>query len=51
MAGQATLEEQSFATSDISLLVSALLEGIRRGELEASQEEIDFLASILQLLR
>jgi hypothetical protein len=49
MAQQATLEEQDFAADDVFVLVSALLEGIQRGELEASPKEIEFLISIERL--
>ena len=51
MGGQATLDQQNFAASDIGRLVSALLEGIRRGELEATKKDVEFLASIRRLLR
>lgn len=35
---------------DIARLVQALLDGIERGELEASPREVEFLASIEELL-
>ncbi len=51
MAGPATLDEQNFAIGDIDRLVSALLEGIHRGELEATAKEVEFLASIRRMLK
>jgi hypothetical protein len=49
MAQGATLEDQDFAADDVFVLVSALLEGIQRGELEASPKEVEFLISIERL--
>lgn len=51
MAQQVALDEQNFAANDIGRLVSALLEGIRRGELEATTRDVEFLASIRRLLK
>lgn len=42
--------ERELAAQDIGRLVQALLAGIERGELEASPKEIDFLASVADML-
>jgi hypothetical protein len=50
MSTQATIGHQDLAPGDIARLVSALLEGIHRGELDASAKEVEFLESIAQML-
>ncbi len=42
--------ELDIAPQDIEQVVRALLDGIERGELTASTEEVDFLTSIVQML-
>ena len=42
--------QRELAAGDIGQLVRALLAGIQRGELEASAKEIDFLASVADML-
>lgn len=42
--------DREMAPKDIAQLVSALLASIDRGELEASEKEIDFLRSVRELL-
>ena len=41
---------RELAPTDVASLVDALLEGIRRGELEASPREVEFLRSVSSLL-
>jgi hypothetical protein len=50
MLRQATILNQDLAPGDIARLVSALLEGIHRGELDASAKEVEFLESVAQML-
>ncbi len=50
MLGQATFGNQDLTPGDIARMVSALLEGIRRGELDASAREVEFLESVAELL-
>ena len=38
------------APQDIEQVVRALLDGIERGELTASPQEVEFLSSIVQIL-
>ena len=44
------IEDQPLASADVASIVSALLEGIRRGELTATVKEVEFLTSVAQLL-
>lgn len=51
MSALRTWTDQNLGTRDIAGVVSALLEGIRRGELHASPKEVAFLSSIEGLLK
>ena len=42
--------QRDLAPGDIAQLVSALLDGIKRGELAASDKEVDFLRSVAEIL-
>ncbi len=50
MRGRVALEDRDLSPADIAHVVSALLEGIRRGELHASAKEVEFLASVDRIL-
>lgn len=50
MAMNAIHEEHDLSPGDIAMLVQALLDSIQRGELDASPREVEFLASIEELL-
>jgi hypothetical protein len=44
------IEDQPLGSGDVASIVSALLEGIRHGELEATLKEVEFLASVAEIL-
>lgn len=46
----AAFEDQELQPGDITVVISALLEGIQRGELDASPREVEFLNSIVLIL-
>lgn len=50
MPNASALQDQDLGPGDVACVVSALLEGIRRGELEASEREVEFLTSVAELL-
>ena len=50
MPGTIGLDERDLSAADIARVVSALLEGIRRGELEATAKEVEFLTSVDRIL-
>ncbi len=50
MINERQLGEMDMAPNDIEQVVRALLDGIERGELSASPEELEFLTSIMQML-
>ena len=43
-------EDQELEPSEITVVISALLEGIQRGELDATPREVEFLNSIVLIL-
>lgn len=51
MSEATQLRDPEIAPADVAQLVSALLDGIERGELAASSKEVDFLRSVATMLR
>jgi len=54
MSSQASLErgdyEPDLGAADVLTVVTVLLDGIQRGELAATEREIDFLSSVRVIL-